>query len=84
MDHDAAVTAPDLQEVTIRRRGSSGYPIAWAREGDDDAKQIPLCRIEYPGDDEDWGLRDLPPGYRDLHPGDAPHRAAHRTPQRRL
>jgi hypothetical protein len=27
-----------------------------AGEGDDDDEQIPLCRIEYLGDDEDWGF----------------------------
>jgi len=43
-------------EVTIRWRGSFGYLIAWAGEGGDDDEQIALCRIEYPGDDEDLGL----------------------------
>ena len=44
---------PGLQEVTIRWRGSYGYLTAWA-EGNDDAEQIPLCRIEYL--DDDWGF----------------------------
>jgi len=56
MDHHASVTLPDLQEVTIRWRGSFGYLTAWAGEGDDDDEQIPLCRIEYLGDDHDWGF----------------------------
>ena len=56
VDHHASLTHPDLQEVTIRWRGSFGYLIAWAGEGDDDDEQIPLCRIEYLGDDEDWGF----------------------------
>lgn len=56
VDHHASQTHPDLQEVTIRWRGSFGYLIAWAGEGDDDDEQIPLCRIEYLGDDEDWGF----------------------------
>jgi hypothetical protein len=73
----------DLQEVTIRWRVSFGYLIAWAGESDDDAEHIPLCRIECLGDDEGWASRSRP-GYRDLRPGDAPHRAAHRTLQRRL
>ena len=51
-----ALTHPDLQEVTVRWRGSFGYPIAWAGEGDENDEQIPLCRIEYPGDDEEWGF----------------------------
>jgi hypothetical protein len=56
VDHHASHACPDLQEVTIRWRGSFGYLIAWAGEGDDDDEQIPLCRIEYLGDDEDWGF----------------------------
>src|SRR5216683_1365736 len=56
VDHHASQTYPDLQEVTIRWRGSFGYLIAWAGQGDDDDEQIPLCRIECTGDDEDWGF----------------------------
>ena len=54
--HHASLTFPDLQEVTIRWRGSSGYLTAWAGEGDDNDEQIPLCRIEYLGDDDHWGF----------------------------
>ena len=53
VDHHASVTLPDLQEVTIRWRGSFGHLTGWAGEGDE---QIPLCRIEYLGDDHDWGF----------------------------
>ena len=56
VDHHASLTCPDLQEVTIRWRGSYGYMTAWAGDGDDADEQIPLCRIEYLGDDEDWGF----------------------------
>jgi hypothetical protein len=56
MDHHASLTHPHLQEVTIRWRGSFGYLIGWAGEGDQDDEQIPLCRIEYLGHDEDWGF----------------------------
>ena len=56
VDHHASLTYPDLQEVTIRWRGSLGYLIAWAGDGDDGDEQIPLCRIEYLGDGEDWGF----------------------------
>jgi hypothetical protein len=52
VDHHASLTFPDLQEVTIRWRGSFGYLTAWAGEGDDNDEQIPLCRIEYLGDDD--------------------------------
>ena len=61
VDRHASVTLPDLQEVTIRWRGSFGYLTAWAGEGDDDDEQIPLCRIEYPGDDHDWGFATYDP-----------------------
>ncbi len=56
VDHHASLTYPDLQEVTIRWRGSSGCLIAWAGEGDDNDEQIPLCRIDYLGDDDHWGF----------------------------
>ena len=56
VDHHAPLTHPDLQEITIRWRGSFGYVDAWAGEGDDSDERIPLCRIEYLGDDEDWGF----------------------------
>jgi hypothetical protein len=56
VDHHASLTHPDLQEITIRWRGSFGYMDAWAGEGDDNDERIPLCRIEYLGDDEDWGF----------------------------
>jgi hypothetical protein len=54
VDHHASLTHSDLQEVTIRWRGSFGYLIAWAGEGDDNDEQISLCRIDYLGDEEDW------------------------------
>ncbi len=48
------------EQVTFARRvtesSSFGYLIAWAGEGDDDDEQIPLCRIEYLGDDDEWGF----------------------------
>ncbi len=55
VDHHAS-RCPDLQEVTIRWRGSYGYLTAWAGEGDDNDEQIPLCRIEYLGDNQDCGF----------------------------
>ena len=56
VDHHASLTCPDLQEVTIRWRGSFGYLAAWAGEGDGNDEQIPLCRIQYLGDDDHWGF----------------------------
>jgi len=56
VDHHASQTWPALQEVTIRWRGSYGYLTAWDGDGDDNDEQIPLCRIEYLGHDEDWGF----------------------------
>lgn len=57
VDHHASLTHPhpELQEITIRWRGSSGYMDAWAGKGDDDDEKIPLCRIEYLGGD-DWAF----------------------------
>jgi hypothetical protein len=55
VDHHASLTHPELQEITIRWRGSFGYMAAWAGQGDDTDEEIRLCRIEYLGDD-DWGF----------------------------
>jgi len=55
VDHHASLTHPDLQEITIRWRGSFGYMDAWAGEGDDNDERIPLCRIEYLGGG-DWAF----------------------------
>lgn len=55
IDHHASLTHPDLQEITIRWRGSYGYMDAWAGQGDDNDERIPLCRIEYLGGD-DWAF----------------------------
>jgi hypothetical protein len=83
VDHHASLTFPDLQEVTIRWRGSFGYLTAWAGEGDDNDEQIPLCRIEYLGDEDHWGFAIYDPatetytdailrtGERAGHPNDA-------------
>jgi hypothetical protein len=57
VDHHASLTHPSmrLQEITIRWKGSFGYMDAWAGDGDDNDERIPLCRIEYLGDD-DWAF----------------------------
>src|SRR5438128_1125261 len=39
-----------------RTLASASYLTAWADDGDDNDEQIPLCRIEYLGNDEDWGF----------------------------
>jgi hypothetical protein len=64
VDHHASLSHPDLQEITIRWRGSFGYIAAWAGEGDDDDEKIPLCRIEYLGDD-DWAFALYDPATED-------------------
>ena len=83
VDHHASTALPGLQEVTIRWRGSYGYLTAWAGEGNDDDEQIPLCRIEYLGDDDDWGGH-LRPRHRDLHRRSPAHRGLRREPHRCL
>ena len=88
--HDASLTHPhpELQEITIRWRGSFGYMDAWAGEGDDSDERIPLCRIEYLGDENSWGFAIYDPatetyadailvtGHRAGHPNDAYDTAA--------
>ena len=64
MDHHASLTHPELQEITIRWRGSFGYMTAWAGPGDDTDEEIRLCRIEYLGDN-DWGFALYDPATED-------------------
>lgn len=47
LDHHASQRWPDLEEVTIRWRGSYGYIQAWTTQ----TEYIPVCRIQYLGDD---------------------------------
>ena len=42
VDHHASLTHPELQEITIRWRGSLGYMAAWAGPGDDTDEEIRL------------------------------------------
>jgi hypothetical protein len=75
VDHHASLTHPELQEITIRWRGSFGHMTAWAGPGDDTDEEIPLCRIEYLGDD-DWAFALYDPaanGYRDAVLKDGQH-----------
>ena len=89
VDHHASLTHPhpELQEITIRWRGSFGYMDAWAGNGDDDDEKIPLCRIEYLGGDnwcfalydpatEDYADAVLKTGSRTGNPNDAYDTAA--------
>jgi len=58
VDYHAPLTHPELQEITIRWRGSFGYMTVWAGECDDSDEEIRLCRIEYLGDDWAFALYD--------------------------
>lgn len=64
VDHHASLTHPELQEITIRWRGSYGRMAAWAGPGDDTDEEIPLCRIEYLGGD-DWAFALYDPATED-------------------
>lgn len=70
MDHHASLTHPELQEITIRRRGSLGYMAAWAAPGDDTDEESG-CRIEYLGDD-DWGFALYDPATETYEPAVLP------------
>ena len=54
VDHHASQRWPALEEVTIRWRGSYGYLTGYLSENDDDT--IPLSRIQYLGDPQEWAL----------------------------
>jgi hypothetical protein len=71
VDHHASLTHPELQEITIRWRGSFGYLSAWAGPGDDTDEEIRLCRIEYHGDD-DWGFALYDPATETYEPSVLP------------
>lgn len=71
VDHHASLTHPELQEITIRWRGSFGYMAAWAGPGDDTDEEIPLCRIEYHGDG-DWGFALYDPATETYEPSVLP------------
>ena len=86
VDHHAPLTHPPTRTCRKSPSGGAapfGYMNAWAGDGDDDDEQIPLCRIEYLGDDEHWGFAIYDPatetytdailatGERTGHPSDA-------------
>ena len=50
LDGHAYTRWPDLEEITIRWRGSYGYLQAWITE----THSITLCRLEYLGSATDW------------------------------
>ena len=54
VDHHASKRWPALEEVTITWRGGYGYLTGYLSDNDGD--QIKLCRIEYPGLDDDWAF----------------------------
>jgi hypothetical protein len=54
VDHHASQRWPALEEVTIRWRGSYGYLTGYLSDDDDDT--IPLCRIQYLGDPDEWAF----------------------------
>ena len=64
VDHHASQRWPALEEVTVSWRGSYGYLTGYLSEDDDDT--IKLCRIQYLGDDDRMGIRDLAGQHRQL------------------
>jgi hypothetical protein len=57
VDHHAAQQRrwPALAEIDVRWRGSFGYLTAIIEHNGED-EHIPLCRIEYLGDDKEWAF----------------------------
>ena len=51
LDHYASQAWPQLEEVTIGWRGSYGYLVGHLPDDD-----LPLARIEYLGDPQQWGF----------------------------
>ena len=79
VDHHASLTHPDLQEITVRWRGSFGYMDAWAGKGTT-ATSGSRSAASSTSATRPLGIRDLRPRHRDLrrrHPG---NRAPHRPP----
>jgi hypothetical protein len=52
LDGHAYTRWPQLEEITTTWRGSYGYLTAWLTE----TESIPLCRIQYLGDADDWAF----------------------------
>lgn len=55
VDHHASQHWPALEEVTIRWRGGFGY-LTGCLDDDGHDELIPLARIEYLGDDDEWAF----------------------------
>jgi hypothetical protein len=55
VDHHASQRWPVLEEVTIRWRGGFGYLTGCIGDGAGE-ELIPLARIEYLGDDDEWAF----------------------------
>ena len=79
VDHHASQRWPALEEVTVSWRGSYGYLTGYLSEDDDDT--IKLCRIQYLGDDDRLGIRDLAGQQRQLRRRRPADRAADRAPE---
>jgi hypothetical protein len=52
LDGHAYTRWPQLEEITTTWRGSYGYLTAWLTA----TESIPLCRIQYLGDADDWAF----------------------------
>ena len=52
LDGHAYTRWPQLEEITTTWRGSYGYLTAWLTA----TESIPLCRIHYLGDPDDWAF----------------------------
>jgi len=82
VDHHAAqgaALAGPSPKSRFRWRGSFGYLTALIEQDGPD-ERVPLCRIEYLGDDEDWGFAILLPGHRHVHRRPPVHRNPPATP----
>jgi len=63
LDHHAELTWPQLGGVEVRWRGGYGYVIGYLDTDDDDddddedeEQSIPLCRLGYLGEADDWAF----------------------------
>ena len=82
LDHHAELAWPQLGGVEVRWRGGYGYVIGILDTDDEDEEQsIPLCRLGYLGDPEDWAFAIHDPSTDSYQDSALPDGAFSGTPQ---
>jgi|SRR5215471_2038806 len=85
LDHHAELTWPQLGGVDVRWRGGYGYVIGYLdtnnKDEDNEEQGIPLCRLGYTGDANDWAFAVYDPATDSYQNTALPDGAFSGTPQ---